>query len=61
MSVKQAKEVLKIEAEGILGLIERLGDEFVRAVDLIFKSNGPGGGIRNRQIRAGGVARLWLL
>ena len=40
MSVKQAKEVLKIEAEGILGLIERVGDEFVRAVDLIFKSGG---------------------
>jgi arabinose-5-phosphate isomerase len=40
MSIKQAKEVLKIEAEGILGLIERLGDEFVQAVDLIFKSSG---------------------
>ncbi|MBF0550743.1 MAG: KpsF/GutQ family sugar-phosphate isomerase [Deltaproteobacteria bacterium] len=36
----QAKEVLKIEAEGILGLIDRLGPEFEAAVDLILASKG---------------------
>ncbi|MBF0477420.1 MAG: KpsF/GutQ family sugar-phosphate isomerase, partial [Deltaproteobacteria bacterium] len=36
----QAKEVLKIEAEGILGLIDRLGSEFEAAVDLILASKG---------------------
>jgi arabinose-5-phosphate isomerase len=36
MVIKQAKEVLRIEAEGILGLIDRVGREFSDAVDLIF-------------------------
>ena len=35
MSIKQAKEVLKIEAEGILALLDQLGPDFDRAVDLI--------------------------
>jgi len=35
MSVEQAKEVLKIEAEGILALVDQIGPEFDRAVDLI--------------------------
>ncbi|WP_456387201.1 KpsF/GutQ family sugar-phosphate isomerase [Desulfolithobacter sp.] len=37
MSVKQARKVLTIEAEGILAVRDRLGEEFVRAVDLIMK------------------------
>jgi len=36
----QAKEVLKIEAHGILGLVERVGPEFVRAVNMILKAKG---------------------
>ena len=35
MSIEQAKEVLKIEAEGILALLDQIGPEFDRAVDLI--------------------------
>jgi arabinose-5-phosphate isomerase len=35
MSVEQAKEVLKIEADGILAMLEQIGPEFDRAVDLI--------------------------
>ncbi|ADH86328.1 KpsF/GutQ family sugar-phosphate isomerase [Desulfurivibrio alkaliphilus] len=35
MSVEQAREVLRIEAEGILALIDQVGDEFARAVELI--------------------------
>lgn len=40
MSVEKAKEVLKIEAQAILDLAERVGDEFERAVSLIFSSKG---------------------
>lgn len=40
MMLKQAKEVLKIEAEGILGLIERIGREFTAALELIYQSPG---------------------
>jgi len=35
MSVELAREVLQIEAEGILAVRKQLGDEFARAVDLI--------------------------
>ena len=35
MCVEQAKEVLRIEAEGILAVVDRVGDDFARAVDLI--------------------------
>jgi len=35
MSIEQAKEVLKIEAEGILALLEQIGPDFDKAIDLI--------------------------
>ena len=35
MCVEQAKEVLRIEAEGILAVAERVGEDFAKAVDLI--------------------------
>jgi arabinose-5-phosphate isomerase len=35
MSIEQAKEVLKIEAEGILAILDQVGPDFDRAVDLI--------------------------
>ena len=35
MTVELAREVLQIEAEGILAVRERIGDEFCRAVDMI--------------------------
>ncbi|MCG2831545.1 MAG: SIS domain-containing protein, partial [Desulfobacteraceae bacterium] len=40
MIIKEAIEVLKIEAEGILGLINRIDDNFPRMVELIFNSSG---------------------
>jgi len=40
MILEQAKEVLKIEAQGILDLIDRVGAEFDRAVQIIVKSKG---------------------
>lgn len=40
MIIEQAKEVLKIEAQGILDLIDRVGDEFDTAVQIIVKSKG---------------------
>ena len=40
MVLKQAKEVLQIEAEGILGIVDRLDDSFVKMVDLIWKTKG---------------------
>jgi len=39
-SIKRAKEVLKIEAESILNLVDKVDDNFSKAVDLIFKSKG---------------------
>ncbi len=38
--IKQAVEVLKIEAEGILKLAQRIDDSFVKMVDTIAKSKG---------------------
>jgi len=35
MSIEQAKEVLKIEAEGILAVLEQVGPDFDKAVALI--------------------------
>ncbi len=35
MTVEQAKEVLKIEAEGILALLDQLGPDFDKAIELI--------------------------
>jgi arabinose-5-phosphate isomerase len=40
MVLKQAKEVLQIEAEGILGIVDRLDNSFVKMVDLIWKTKG---------------------
>ena len=40
LSLKLAKDVLKIEAESISGLIGKLNDNFTRAVDTIYKSSG---------------------
>jgi arabinose-5-phosphate isomerase len=38
--LKQAREVLQIEAQGILDLIERIGPEFEHAVEMILNSKG---------------------
>jgi len=40
MIIQQAIDVLKIEAEGILKLIERIDKSFTQTVDLIYRSNG---------------------
>jgi arabinose-5-phosphate isomerase len=40
MDIEQAKEVLKIEAQGILSLVDRIGPEFEKAVELIFEARG---------------------
>ena len=40
MVLKQAKEVLQIEAEGILGLVDRLDNNFVKMVDLTYACKG---------------------
>ncbi|MCE5263562.1 MAG: KpsF/GutQ family sugar-phosphate isomerase [Deltaproteobacteria bacterium] len=39
-SIVQAKEVLRLEAESILRLVDRVGEEFSRAVELIFRCKG---------------------
>jgi arabinose-5-phosphate isomerase len=39
-SIIEAKEVLRIEAESILHLIDRVGESFSRAVELIYHSKG---------------------
>ena len=38
--LEEAREVLQIEANGILGLVDRLDHRFERMVDVIFKSTG---------------------
>jgi arabinose-5-phosphate isomerase len=40
MVIEQVKEVLKIEAQGILDLMDRIGPEFEEAVKMILKSKG---------------------
>lgn len=40
MIIEQAREVLRVEAEGILGLVERVGPEFVKAVEAILSATG---------------------
>lgn len=40
MVIEQAKEVLRIEAEGILDVAERIGSEFEAAVDTIMNAKG---------------------
>ena len=39
-SIERAREVLKIEAESILNLIDKIDDNFAKAVDIIYKSKG---------------------
>jgi arabinose-5-phosphate isomerase len=39
-SLRRAREVLKIEAESILQLIDKIDGRFVKAVDIIYKSKG---------------------
>ena len=39
-SIRQAKEVLRLEAESILQLIDRVGENFSRAVELIYRCSG---------------------
>ncbi len=39
-SIQQAKEVLRLEAESILQLIDRVGEDFSRAVELIYRCTG---------------------
>ena len=40
MVIEQAKEVLKIEAQGILSLVEKVGPDFEKAVEMILKAKG---------------------
>ena len=40
MVIEQAKEVLKIEAEGILGLVDKLGPEFEKVVEMLLEAKG---------------------
>ena len=40
MSIDNAKRVLKIEAEAILALIDRLDSHFNNAVDILYKCQG---------------------
>ncbi|MDY6952028.1 MAG: KpsF/GutQ family sugar-phosphate isomerase [Thermodesulfobacteriota bacterium] len=40
MILKHAKEVLQIEADGILAVMDRLDENFAKMVDLIFRSKG---------------------
>jgi arabinose-5-phosphate isomerase len=40
ISIQQAKEVLRIEAESIFRLVDRIGESFSRAVELIYNSKG---------------------
>jgi len=39
-SINQAREVLKIEAESILNLMDKIDENFSRAVDIIYRSKG---------------------
>ena len=40
MVIRQAKEVLKIEAQGILSLVDRVGPDFEKAIETIMKAKG---------------------
>ena len=39
-SIRRAKEVLQLEAESILQLVDRVGEDFSRAVELIYRCTG---------------------
>lgn len=38
--IEKARDVLRIEAEGIMSLVDRVGPEFEKAVDMIMKARG---------------------
>jgi len=38
--IKRAKEILKIEAEGIVGLADKVGRSFSEAIELLYQCNG---------------------
>ncbi|HJU60459.1 MAG TPA: SIS domain-containing protein, partial [Candidatus Binatia bacterium] len=38
--LQRAKEVLNIEAEGILSLVDRLDDSFIRVVEMLYDCRG---------------------
>ena len=40
MIAEEARNVLKIEAQGMLSLVERVGPEFEKAVDMIMEAKG---------------------
>ena len=40
MIIRQAKEVLKIEAEGILNLVDKIDERFKRAIRMIYSTQG---------------------
>jgi len=40
VSIDQAKEVLRIEAEGVMSLVDRVGQSFAQAVEMIFAAKG---------------------
>jgi len=40
MVIEQVKEVLEIEAQAIMGLVDRIGPEFERAVQMILRAKG---------------------
>ena len=40
MIIDQVKEVLKIEAQGILDLVDRIGPDFEKAVTMILEAKG---------------------
>ncbi|MEK7850599.1 MAG: SIS domain-containing protein, partial [Deltaproteobacteria bacterium] len=40
MVIEQAKKVLRVEAEAVFALMERVDDSFVKAVDLIYSCKG---------------------
>ena len=47
MVIEQAKEVLTIEAQGIMDLVDRIGPEFAETVQMILKAKGRGSGQAN--------------
>ena len=40
MTIEEAKKVLEIEAQGILNLVDRVGPEFEKAVEMILNAKG---------------------
>ena len=54
MLIEQAKEVLQIEAQSILGLMDRIGPAFEEAVSLILEAGGKGDSHRHGKIGSRG-------